>query len=53
MIKIKDHPNQGNGKLNSNAKYGETQAYLKVLNEAMDLHGIVCDNSLWKDNKCH
>ncbi|CAF3588034.1 unnamed protein product [Rotaria sp. Silwood2] len=51
-IKIKDHSSEWHGKLNSNGKYEETQAYVKIMNDVIDLNGIVCVNNLWKNDKC-
>jgi hypothetical protein len=51
-IAIKDQSSEWHGKLNSNAKYEETQAYVKIINEVIDLEGTVCGNNLWKNNKC-
>jgi hypothetical protein len=51
-ITIKDQMSEWYGKLNSNGQYEETQAYVKLMNEVIDLDGIVCANNLWKNNKC-
>ncbi|CAF1012682.1 unnamed protein product [Rotaria sordida] len=51
-ITIKDHTNEWHGKLNSNGRYEETQAYVKIINEIIDLDGIVCVGNLWENDKC-
>ncbi|CAF1397682.1 unnamed protein product [Rotaria magnacalcarata] len=51
-IAINDHMSEWHGKLNSNEKYAETQAYVKIINEVIDLNGIICVNNLWKNEKC-
>jgi len=51
-ITINGHGNEWYGKLNSNGKYEETQAYVKIVNEVINLDGIVCINNLWKNDKC-
>nr|ACD54785.1 unknown [Philodina roseola] len=53
-IVLKDDENirEWNGKLTGNSKYVETQAYLKIFDDNIDLYGIVCVDNLWKNNKC-
>ncbi|CAF1114069.1 unnamed protein product [Rotaria sp. Silwood1] len=51
-ITIKDHISEWYGKLSSNGEYEETKAYVKIMNEIIDLDGIVCVNNLWKNDEC-
>jgi hypothetical protein len=51
-IALKDQSSEWHGKLNSNGKYEETQAYVKIINEVIDLERTVCRNNLWKNDKC-
>ncbi len=41
-ITIKDQTNEWHGILNNDEKYEKTQAYIKIINEIIDLKGIVC-----------
>ena len=51
-IIINNQAGEWYGKLTSNEKYEQTDAYVKILNGITDLDGIVCINNLWKNNKC-
>jgi hypothetical protein len=51
-ITIKDQITEWNGKLNNNGNYEETQAYVKIVNEVIDLEGTFCIDNLWKNDKC-
>ena len=51
-IAMKDGASEWHGTLERNEKYQETQAYLKILNQTIDLHGTVCVDNLWKQDQC-
>ena len=52
-INIKDRvSSEWYGKLNSNGKYGETQAYIRIMNQTIVLDGVLCADHLWKQDHC-
>jgi len=51
-VTIKNQSNEWNGKLSNNGKYEETRAYVKIMNEVIEIEGTVCANNLWKNDKC-
>ena len=52
LVLLKNQLNEWQGKLSSVGKYEETQAYVKIMNQSIQLHGIVCLSSLWTNEKC-
>lgn len=51
-LNIKDRVSEWYGKLNSNGKYEGTQAYVRIMNQTIDLDGIFCADHLWKHDRC-
>ncbi|UJR07368.1 hypothetical protein I4U23_011654 [Adineta vaga] len=51
-ISMKNQTHEWDGKLRSYEKYEETQVYIKIINELIELNGIVCMDSLWQKDKC-
>jgi hypothetical protein len=51
-ISLKDQVSEWYGKLNSGGNYEETQAYIKIMNQTIDLDGTLCADHLWKHDQC-
>jgi hypothetical protein len=51
-ITIKDRTSEWYGRLSSTNIYETTEAYVRIINDVIDIDGIICADNLWKNDQC-